>query len=89
MSKTQIKELAQTRRLTQDIYFTGAGHQFRPGPERLPGAKISKGEELYKLADLSHVWIVADLYENEAPLSSREPKCGRPSLSGYQPSGPR
>ena len=31
-----------------------------------PGQRFEKGTEWYRLADLSQVWILADLYENEA-----------------------
>jgi Cu(I)/Ag(I) efflux system membrane fusion protein len=34
----------------------------------LDGAYITPGMNLYRIADLSHVWIVADIYEYEAPL---------------------
>ena len=31
-----------------------------------PGQRFDKGTEWYRLADLSRVWILADLFENEA-----------------------
>ena len=31
-----------------------------------PGQRFEKGFEWYRLADLSRVWVLADLYENEA-----------------------
>ena len=65
MGKVQIKELARTRRLTQDIFLRAPVTSFVLTRNVSPGQKISKSEELYKLADLSHVWIIADLYENE------------------------
>ena len=65
MSKSQIKELARTRRLTQDIELRAPVTSFVLARNVSPGQKIAKSEELYKLADLSHVWIQADLYENE------------------------
>ena len=71
MSKSQIKELARTRRLTQDIYLRAPVTSFVLARNVSPGQKISKSEELYKLADLSQVWIMADLYENESALSGR------------------
>lgn len=68
MSKSQVKELAQNRRLTQDIYLRAPVTSFILARNVSPGQKISRNDELYKLADLSRVWIVADLYENEAPF---------------------
>lgn len=66
MGKAQIQELAQSRRLTQEIHLTAPVNSFVLVRNVSPGQRISKGDELYKLADLSRVWIVADLYENEA-----------------------
>lgn len=34
----------------------------------LAGMHVNPGEELYTIADLSHVWIVADIYEYELPF---------------------
>jgi Cu(I)/Ag(I) efflux system membrane fusion protein len=34
----------------------------------LEGAYISPGMNLYRIADLSHVWILADVYEYEVPF---------------------
>lgn len=33
----------------------------------LEGMKIVPGDHLYTIADLSHIWILADIYENELP----------------------
>ena len=66
MSKSQIKELARTRRLTQDILISAPVTSFVLTRNVSPGQKISRNDDLYKLADLSHVWIMADLYDNEA-----------------------
>ena len=66
MSKLQIKELARTRRLTQDIFISAPVTSFVLNRNVSEGQKFSRNEDLYKLADLSHVWIIADLYDNEA-----------------------
>jgi Cu(I)/Ag(I) efflux system membrane fusion protein len=34
----------------------------------LAGMRVSPGDELYTIADLSHIWITADIYEYELPL---------------------
>ena len=34
----------------------------------LEGAYVMPGMNPYKIADLSNVWIIADVYEYEAPL---------------------
>jgi Cu(I)/Ag(I) efflux system membrane fusion protein len=34
----------------------------------LAGIHVNPGEELYTIADLSHIWIMADIYEYELPF---------------------
>ncbi|HXG20070.1 MAG TPA: efflux RND transporter periplasmic adaptor subunit [Methylomirabilota bacterium] len=34
----------------------------------LAGMRVGPGDDLYTIADLSHVWIIADIYEYELPL---------------------
>lgn len=34
----------------------------------LAGMRVGPGDELYTIADLSHIWITADIYEYELPL---------------------
>jgi membrane fusion protein, copper/silver efflux system len=37
--------------------------------EARKGTYVSPGTELYMIADLSHIWIFADIYEYELPAS--------------------
>ena len=66
MSKLQIKEMAQTRQWLQDIYISAPVTSFVLARNVSPGQKLCRNDELYRLADLSRVWILADLFENEA-----------------------
>ena len=66
MSKRQLDELARTRQLTQEIVISCAGHRLRAEPQHHPGPEIRQREEFYRLADLSKVWVLADIYGNEA-----------------------
>ena len=34
----------------------------------LQGMKVMPGEKLFDVADLSQVWVIADIYEYELPL---------------------
>jgi RND family efflux transporter MFP subunit len=65
MSPAQIQELARTRRYTQEVEVQAPVTGFLLARNLSPGQRISKGEELYRLADLSRVWIVADLYDRD------------------------
>ena len=41
----------------------------------LAGMHVNPGDELYTIADLSHIWIIADIYEYELPFI----KVGQPA----------
>jgi Cu(I)/Ag(I) efflux system membrane fusion protein len=66
MSEHQLDELDKTRTAPDEIEIRS------PGPGLVIARNVSneqrfkKGDELYQLADLSQVWIVADLFGNEA-----------------------
>lgn len=42
--------------------------------EALAGAHVDPGQELYTIADLSHIWILADIYEYELSFVKKEQK---------------
>jgi membrane fusion protein, copper/silver efflux system len=66
MGKMQMEELARTRQLTQEISLNAPATSFVLVRNVTPGQKFNTGDELYRLADLSRVWVLADLFENEA-----------------------
>ncbi len=66
MGRVQIDELAKTRQLTQEIVINAPVTGFILTRNITPGQKFTSGEELFRLADLSRVWVVADLFRNEA-----------------------
>ena len=68
MTDAQVRELTESRMVTQDIQLRAPVTSFVLERKASLGERVSPGEVLYKLADLSHVWIVADLFENEAPF---------------------
>lgn len=39
--------------------------------ETLAGAHVDPGQELYTIADLSHIWILADIYEYELAFAKK------------------
>jgi RND family efflux transporter MFP subunit len=65
MSDVQIAQLAKTRQLTEKILLTAPADGFLLARNVSLGQRFEKGTELYRIADLRHVWIVADLYESE------------------------
>lgn len=66
MGEPQIRELARTREVTQDILVQAPVTGFIVARNVSPGLRFDRGVELYRLADLSRVWILADLFEDEA-----------------------
>jgi RND family efflux transporter MFP subunit len=66
MSDIQIEEIARTRQLTQNIVVASPAAGFILARNVSPGQRFEKATEFYRIADLSHVWILADLFENEA-----------------------
>ena len=71
MSESQIQELARTRQLTQNIWITSPAAGFILVRNVSVGQRFEKGTELYRIADLSHVWILADVYEDESEYIRR------------------
>ena len=60
-----IRELEKTGKVlkTLPIHSPITGTVIKK--EALAGAHVEPGQELYTIADLSHVWILADIYEYE------------------------
>jgi len=67
MDDSQIEELGKTRQPTQDVRVVSPVTGFILTRDVSPGQRFSRGDELFRVADLSRVWILADLFENEAP----------------------
>ncbi len=65
MSGRQIEEIAKTHQIAQRIDIVSPAHAFVLARNINAGQRFEKGFELYRLADLSHVWILADLFERE------------------------
>jgi RND family efflux transporter MFP subunit len=66
LSIRQMKDLVRSKEITQEIFINAPVTSFVLVRNVSPGQKIVNGEELYRLADLSRVWIQADLFKDEA-----------------------
>lgn len=62
----QIEEIGRTRQITQNIQISAPAEGFITVRNVSPGQRFSKGTELYQIVDLSRVWVLADVYEQEA-----------------------
>jgi len=66
MSEQQMKELASTRQITDRVFIMAPVTGFIIARNVSPGQRFEKGTEWYRIADLSRVWVLADLFRNEA-----------------------
>lgn len=67
VAQHQITELQQTHKVRKSmhIHAPAAGVVTKIGARE--GAHVTPASELYQIADLSSVWVLADLYEYEIP----------------------
>ena len=68
ISEKQIKHIEQTGKpvRTLTLYSPVSGSVTQKMAIR--GMKVMPGEKLFDIADLSTLWIIADIYENELPF---------------------
>jgi Cu(I)/Ag(I) efflux system membrane fusion protein len=78
----QIEEIGRTRQPQLDTRLTAPAGGIILARNVYPNQKFEAGAELYRIADISHVWVVADLYSNEAQYV-RPGAAIRFSLSAY------
>jgi len=68
VTEAQMRELARTREITRDIEFrspiTGLVLSRTVGL----GQRLEKNAELFRIADVSRVWVFADLFEDDSAL---------------------
>jgi membrane fusion protein, copper/silver efflux system len=68
MTEKQIHELAKTRQVTRDIQFRSPVSGLVLARNAALGQRLERGAEVFRIADLSRVWIVADVFENDSQL---------------------
>jgi Cu(I)/Ag(I) efflux system membrane fusion protein len=66
MSRLQIDEIRRTRQVPPTIRITAPAAGFALARHVSAGQKFEKGDELYRIADLSRVWILADVFGSDA-----------------------
>ncbi len=64
----QLEELARTRRTTRDIEFRAPASGMILARNAAPGQRAERGAELFRIAELNRVWVLADLFENDSRL---------------------
>ena len=68
ISEEQIRELEQTGQARKSLTFYSPYGGIVLEKMAFKGMRVEPGMALYKLADLSVVWLIADIYEYELPL---------------------
>jgi Cu(I)/Ag(I) efflux system membrane fusion protein len=66
MSEAQIKRMADTRQLPENIDVVSPTDGFILSRNVSPGLHFDHGMEFYRIADLEHVWVLAEVDEQEA-----------------------
>jgi len=65
MTDTQIDQITENRDWDEYIQIRAPGAGFILKRNVTQGLRFDKGTPFYTIADLSRVWIIADLYEND------------------------
>ena len=68
ISETQMRELARTHEITRDIQFRSPISGVVLSRNAFAGQKVDRGFELYRIADIGRVWVIANLSENDSAL---------------------
>ncbi len=68
ITDAQIEELGRTGEAPRTITVYSPGSGIVVEKSVLQGQKVMSGENLYKIADLSRVWIIGEVYEYELPF---------------------
>ena len=72
MGEPQIRELAKTRQVTGDIALVAPVDGIVLSRSISPQQRFEKGTEFYRIADLSKVWIFADVFSDEPRPCGRD-----------------
>lgn len=68
MGDRQIDEMIRTKKFMENVHITAPGNGFVIARYVSQGLRIDKGKELFRIADLSRVWILVDTYGDEGSL---------------------
>lgn len=69
MSELQIEEMIRTRKFVQNVNVVSPVDGFVAARNLSDGQRFQKGTELFRIVDLSRVWILADVFEKDARLA--------------------
>jgi len=64
----QIKSIEETGKTVRTVTLVSPADGTVVQKNAVQGMRVMPGEKLFDIADLSSVWIISDIYENELPL---------------------
>jgi Cu(I)/Ag(I) efflux system membrane fusion protein len=67
MSEVQIKRMADNRQLPQSIDVVAPADGFILARNVSPGQHFDHNMEFYRIADLRHIWVLAEVSQQDAP----------------------
>ncbi|MEI8325591.1 MAG: efflux RND transporter periplasmic adaptor subunit [Betaproteobacteria bacterium] len=82
VSQTQIKALAQSGEPKRSVSFLSPVAGIVMEKKAVQGMRFMPGEALYQVADLSSVWVIADVFEQDIALVQTGQKA-QVSISAY------
>lgn len=65
LSAAQIAEVEQSRKPIRTVTLYSPASGFVTGRNAFPSQRVTPETELYAITDLSHVWIMADVFETD------------------------
>ena len=66
MSETQLRELALSRQISREIELRSPVTGLVLARNTFQGLRFERGTELFRVGEMEHVWVLADVFENEA-----------------------
>jgi RND family efflux transporter MFP subunit len=67
LTEVQLVELGKARKLSREVELRSPVSGYVLSRNVYPDQRLERREELYRIADLSRVWVIADLFERDAP----------------------
>jgi membrane fusion protein, copper/silver efflux system len=68
MGERQIQEMIKTRKYIENVDITSPADGFILQRNVSAGQRFEKGTELFRIADLSRIWIIVDVFERDASV---------------------
>jgi membrane fusion protein, copper/silver efflux system len=84
VTNSQIREMGKRRELVRDIRVESPVDGFVLKRSVSPGLRFDRGFEFYRIADLSRVWILADVHRHDLPFIRRGASARITTAAGSQ-----